>query len=425
MAKGSCCCSLCGVQLPPEANGCCLCVCDTICVEVRNAAVGGDCDCRRSFTLIEWNHDQCAYVGTVICGSLSIDVRFDIKKCSDGTCRLCLTSTCLGLTGQCGNAGCKEFSPGHNGDCGKYLKDCTQDGGWDETWNVDATGCLPPSSEISCPSISIHVRCYDRVNPAGSGTTRLCKDCDCVCECVNIAYEESVCAQSQTHTSCWSDSWSATLDPCLTGNQTITVELVRDPDTGCCNWKVTITKGVFAEGYPGVGTTEALIKTVCPDVDITLGVDLPGVDTGIITINCVDCTCVCGCPYLVNKWNNVDSLAVEFEFPAACGGNFTGSLLQGVGTPPLEFLECFHWGNSFSTVEFGDFDIVVWCDGDTVGMAVTRPSTGNCSFGTVSIVSASCSPFSTVGTSEVTSESGADPDPCPCTGGGVITITVT
>lgn len=136
------------------------------------------------------------------------------------------------------------------------------------------------------------------------------------------------------------------------------------------------------------------------------------------------CGCVCNCPYLVNKWNSADTLAIHFDFPSSCGIDFDGSLFPGVGTPPAGKTSCFHWGNTFTTVEFGQFEVVVWCDGDTVGMSVSSTTTGNCSFGATEVNSFTCDPFEISASSIVTSESGAEPDPCTCTG-ETVAITVT
>lgn len=363
-AKGSCCCcSLCGIQLPPESSVCCLCICDTLCVEIDGG--GGACDCDVAFFLIPWDTTQCAYVGTAVCGSLSIDLRFDIRKCADDNCYLCLTSTCLALDGQCPTAGsgCMEFSSHDEiGGCGDYKRDCTQDGGWNETWGVDATDCLPPGSGQTCTSVSIHVTCYDRVNPAGSGTTRLCKDCDCVCDCVIFGYEEAAGGLHLTKLPvCWDGSWSSTLRLCAGDPQVVTVEIVRDDDTGCCYWKVTISKGVFATGYPGVGTTIALIKTECPDIDIELGIDLPAADTAILTIVCAGCPQVpcCPCEWLEDY--------VKFSEYCGCSSPSRGRLkvtIEGSGFSGYVIL-------TGQTGAGGDFPCLFWdiasgaCNDDT------------------------------------------------------------
>jgi len=225
-------------------------------------------------------------------------VKFDIKDCTTGGCHLCLTSTCLNLDGQCpsGGSGCKTFTPGNvNGDCGDYLRDCSQDGGWDATWEVDATDCLPPESELDCSSITINVTCYPRVNPAGQGLDRLCKDCDCVCECVFIDYEETTSCTSKSHFECWAGSWSSSF-VCEYGDQDVLVELERDTVTGCCNWRVTITKGLIIpdDETPPVSKT-AIYKTACPDIDLTINIDLGEGDSAILTIRCGPCALAVNC----------------------------------------------------------------------------------------------------------------------------------
>jgi len=390
---------------------------------------------------------------------LQIDVRFDIKDCLIGGCSLCLTSTCLDIDGLCpsGGSGCQPFTPGNlHGDPGDYLRDCSQDGGWDATWEVDATDCLTGSPGFTCPSISIHVTCYPRINPAnptGDVLERLCKDCDCVCECVFIGYEEAGCLQMDSALVCWNDGWTASLDldwdemvPCPGGQQTVTVTLVRDEATGCCYWQVTITKGVFAEGYPGEGTTTALVKTDCPEIDITLGIELPGDDTGIVTVICGNCgvnidTC-CACEWLepyhasyTTKYPNRGRLKATFT------GAFSGYIVLCPDNTDVGISDtCLQWratcaGDSFAnltetcgmvmtTFDFacrdkdrtsGGPDFYMQMAGDSAECGLTNPV----------LISESCGPPLEI-VWEVTLES-IDPDPenpCPCDG-QTITITLT
>jgi len=257
----------------------------------------GVCFCSSHKTKVEWDHEQCAYVGTVTCDALSIDVKFEVKQCYSGgnpdACHLCLTSTCLSLTGTCPDQ-CKEFAAGRLGECGNFIRDCDQSGGWSKTWTVDASGC----GDADCTSVVLTVECMARINPAGSGLTRICKNCDCVCKDICIFYaetgflpEDDCIAQSAK--AVWDEDnshWQATLT-CPSGSQTLTITLVRDEDTGCCKWKLEATKGT-------VDSPDEL-DAQCPDMDLDWTIDLGGGDTATVHVQCADCECVvpfCCCP---------------------------------------------------------------------------------------------------------------------------------
>ena len=88
--KGAnCCCSKCGVVLPNDVSSCCSCICDEICVTVTGQTpddcIGtgtDDCSCEVAKQHLSWDPDLCAYTGTVNCGDLSIDLKFEVKKCT-------------------------------------------------------------------------------------------------------------------------------------------------------------------------------------------------------------------------------------------------------------------------------------------------------------------------------------------------------
>jgi len=381
--KGAgCCCSDCGEQIPNNVSGCCSCVCDSICVTAQcgmgtgtgTDCVGGtgtgtgtpDCDCVSERTRIPWDADRCAYVGTVLCGALSIDVKFEVKKCDDtgtgtGTeddCLLCLTSTCLGLSGTCPDD-CKAFAPGNtSGNCGKYIKGCDQSGGFNLTWEVDASGC----SNAGCDDITLNVQCESRVNPAGGGTGKLCGDCDCVCDCVCITYEEECFSESKRV--CWNadnNQWQTDFDLTIAGGcdedvtQTITI-VMQKGSGGCCEWKITATRGTV--------TGPVVVATDCPDVNLTWEIVISGTDStiGTVTIACEGCgdcesiPCLCddialpltltatisnlaGCPGLEGEtitliWDGTDSWGgskeicdadwiISLRCPAGAGGACT------------------------------------------------------------------------------------------------------
>lgn len=285
---------------------CCLCSCSDLCVTVEANHVltclddltgVGVCNCDSQKTKVSWDPDQCAYVGTVTCDAISIDVNFEIKKCAVGgveKCHLCLTSTCLGLTGACPDQ-CKEFTPGHKtGECGTYLRDCTQSGGWNKTWTVDASGC----GDVDCTSVVITVECMARVNPAGKGVDRICKNCDCVCKDICLTYSESGfdpaddCI-SQSRKVTWDDAnsrWQTTFT-CPAGSQTLTITLVRNSVTGCCKWKLESSKGTV--------NSPDQVDTTCPSILEDWTIDLGGGDTADVHVECADCECAdafCCCP---------------------------------------------------------------------------------------------------------------------------------
>lgn len=303
-AKGSCCCcSKCGVALPADVAVCCLCSCDQLCVSLESltgVGVGSecpgytdDCNCLKEIAVVPWDQDECAYIGEVSCGSVTVDLRFDVKIC-DGQCHLCLTSTCLGLDGVCGVSGtgvnadvedCLPFTPGNiNGDCGKYLRDCDQSGGWDESWTVNAVDCEPGTN---CTSMLIHAECYPRVNPAGEGLNRLCKDCDCVCENLLFDYEEQDCTPPTQVVQFDGGGWYATFD--CDNDQTITIVIDRDSITGCCNWKITASKGQLYDEVTATLVDELYIKTSCPNINETIDINIGQEGTATLELSCASC----------------------------------------------------------------------------------------------------------------------------------------
>lgn len=377
MAKGNCCCcSKCGVALPKGVDVCCLCVCDSLCVTLEALSNTGtadsECGCLRpTITRINWDPDSCAYVGSISCGSqLSIDVRFEVKRCGgehgtdigtgtagDGlNCHLCLTSACLGLDGVCGtptgtstnNPGvedCQWFKAGNKGgDCGDYLKGCSQQNGWDETWIVDASECEAGSVD-GCTQVSIHVECYPRTNPAGNGTDRLCKDCDCVCQNLEFDYEEDNCSpavqivayEDYSGTGTGVSGWTATF-VCSGGNQTILVYLTRGDD-GCCYWNVSVSKGLIVDltgSGSGATSDEMIVKTDCPEIGFSFEVDLGNGEFGLVDIVCAPCD-----TYIAINCCGILQAYAELEVTYSCTGgtdpfyeefNISGSPGAGWGT---------------------------------------------------------------------------------------------
>jgi hypothetical protein len=308
--SGCCCCSKCGVPLPPIGGKCCQCICDKICVEVTDldstgTEAGDPCNCDQRIIEVEWSESDCAYVTELTCGSLVIDAKFEVKQCgdepegtgtgtSDSNCHLCLTSDCLGLTGQCpdedigSGTSCKKFQPGHPEDCGDYLVDCEQSGGFNHTWTVNAENCDSAGTGNDCSNIQIRAYCYGRVNPAGRGEDRICKDCDCVCACLEVIYEESG-GDPQISYPCWGtitgteEGWTTTFGE-GSDEQTISISLVRGED-GCCYWSISVSRGTI-DGY---GSDTALEKTGCPNFAAELGIDLGGGDSATLEINCAPC----------------------------------------------------------------------------------------------------------------------------------------
>ena len=314
--KGSscshCCCSQCGVSLPKGLGTCCLCVCDELCVEVEGEQSTADCldtnpegvcGCSSTGNRVVWDPDVCAYVGTLVCGALTIDVRFDVKTCEEG-CYLCLTSECLGLAGTCPQD-CRLFEPGNkSGDCGHYIRDCDQLGGWDATWTVDASGC----GDVDCTSVTITAKCLPRINPTATGQDKLCKDCDCVCEYLCVTYSESgglpgdECLSQSKRVPIEGSSFTATFE-CEQGSQTVTVEMVRHPETGCCWWRPTFSRGtLILAPIPLTDQYESPeVKTVCPEVDLEWQVQLTEEGhIGTFTAVCEQCNgcgeTFCCCP---------------------------------------------------------------------------------------------------------------------------------
>lgn len=299
----NCCCSKCAVKLPEDTAICCQCICDQICVYVTS--LQEDCDCGEVVQIIPWDPDECAYVGRVNCDLLSIDVRFEVNRCDpddDGTCHLCLTSACLGLDGECGTNSCRDFATGNvTGDCGDYVRDCEQTGGWDETWEVNASNC----GDSDCGDITINAQCYPRINPAGRELERICKDCDCVCESVLMRYTEDACIFDAivVRYDPETEQWMGTFG--VSPPQTVTMSIERGAD-GCCYWLITITKGVFAIN----NLKEIRVKTECPDVDIELDIALGNLEFALLEIECAQCYEHRGCCEDTLIWTNASCLPV-------------------------------------------------------------------------------------------------------------------
>jgi hypothetical protein len=316
-------------------------VCQSLCVIVTNEQEA--CDCEENATALPWDSEACEWSGTVTCGSLQIDLRVNVQHCDDG-CYLCLTSSCLGLDGECSPSGpCMEFDPGHNsGECGTYLRDCSQQGGFDETWlNLNPVAC---TGDNDCTDITLRVICNPRVNPAGTGQTRTCKDCDCVCDCISINYQELIpfppCGGIRLV--CWdqnSSRWETTYT-CSSGDQTITIELERG-ENGCCYWLVSVSKGLID------GQASQSYKTDCPGIELSLLVTLDDEDA-VLLIDCYDC-CL-ACPYC-----------------ASCYEQNTGIAFQGTPTPDVDEECCFTDLSSFTLEQIApcEWESCFDCEGST------------------------------------------------------------
>ncbi|KKN40962.1 hypothetical protein LCGC14_0727940 [marine sediment metagenome] len=301
----NCCCSACGKKLADPNSLCCSCVCDKLCVTISGGGVvecppttgtgsGETCGCTEVTVAVDWDDTQCAWVGIVACGSLSIDLKFEVLNL-EGDCYFCLTSDCLGLiqlgTGTGTGDECQLITPGCGQDkfCGEFTKDGDQRTGWDPdvllgNWTADASDC----GDLVCTSVEIRAICADRTNPAGRGTTRVCTDCDCVCNCVCLTYEEDAC-DPQTVKVCWrgetgtgSDGpWEHTFTGCPDGDQTVTITIERGDD-GCCEWHLETTRGTV---------TTPNVKTDCPRADHTWGITgLAAAGTATVEIACAECT---------------------------------------------------------------------------------------------------------------------------------------
>jgi|GEM_PF-6604188 hypothetical protein len=322
--KGDCCCcSACGVPLPKEVATCCLCVCDEICVTLEGTGV--DCSCVIGKSVVSWNPEECAYIGAVGCGDVYVDVRIDIRKC-EGNCHLCLTSICLGLDGACPDT-CVQFAPGNlHGDCGKYLRECSQRGGFNADWSVDVSEC----GDADCSTVTLNAECSSRVNPAGSGVTRLCKDCDCVCDCVSIGYEDAVFYPDAINV-CWEpleegNGWRATFTDCGDNIVTLTVRIVRSED-GCCYWRLETSKGTV------IGDNER--KTYCPDVSLTWDILLEDESTAMVSVVCNSCYVASTCLECVDDMPSTltatfQTTGVEEEADCSCLDGATITLTKYV-----------------------------------------------------------------------------------------------
>lgn len=90
-------------------------------------------------------------------------------------------------------------------------------------------------------------------------------------------------------------------------------------------------------------------------------------------VNGTDCccgdVCACDCQYLQDKWDNVQGLTAEIDWPAGCGG-FTQTLALAhsgqCNNLPGGNEDCPVWGVLDSHTDFGDFNICVYCNRGTL-----------------------------------------------------------
>ncbi len=371
VCRPGCCCSVCGKKLADPNSLCCGCVCDALCVTIIGGGVvecppsagtgsGETCGCTEVTAKVDWVDADCAWVGTVVCGTLAIDLKFEVLQL-DGDCYFCLTSDCLGLsqfrTGTGTGDECQVITPGCGQDkfCGEFTRDGDQRQGSDPDaplgeWRFDASDC----GDLMCTSVIIEAICAERINPAGRGTDRICTNCDCVCNCVCLTYEEDACL-SQTERVCYvyegtgtdSDSWTHTFT-CPDGDQTVTITLERGSD-GCCEWHLETSRGTVEDASTGTGADASNKKSNCPTTAHTWTLtDTTGTGgSGSVTISCAECieclidTCCCADPlpqtltatvYNVNECPCVDGTQISLslvEITEGVGG--TGAAWQGDG----------------------------------------------------------------------------------------------
>lgn len=400
-----CCCSVCGKKLATPNSLCCGCVCDALCVTIDGEVYGGvveclpttgtgsgeTCGCVQVTTKVGWDDDECAWIGTVGCGGLSIDLKFEILEI-DGDCYVCLTSDCLGLiqlrTGTGTGDECGLITPGCNSwegeSCGSYVKDGDQDGGINADWTVDASDC----GDLMCGSIDINAVCADRTNPAGKGIDRLCIDCDCVCNCICITYLEDTACGVQIVQSCmdsWtgtgSNRWEHTFAGCPGGDQTVTISLKRRDSDGCCLWELETTRG---------SVTNPEQKAACPDATHTW--NLTGLDAdaaGAVDIACAECneckvqTGCCQDPLPMTLTGTI--------VPTASCGSASGTVSFSVFSieeiPPAGTKVTY---KGSATICGGAFEYELDCDINNWVLRNTSVTGGDCVNGSPSLKEPSC-----------------------------------
>ena len=166
-------------------DGCCHCLPAWLCTTwtITTPETGGcdECDCQKVETRLPLTcgDGDPYYSGTIVCGSMSIDVKVEIRKDIDGDCLIYLTSTALGIT--------SEVATVSTGDAtGIYC--CCFEAEW---LGIDLAGV---SGSGTCTEARLAVSAATYITPAWPD----CSDCWDECSC--LACSLCICLTRFDHT---------------------------------------------------------------------------------------------------------------------------------------------------------------------------------------------------------------------------------
>jgi len=354
-----CGCKKCEEKLPTETSSCCKCVCDTLCVTI-SIPYDDDCDCNEVNVEFPYDTYTDSWHGTIVCGGLSVDLDFEIKKCND-KCYICLTSDCLGMPyGTCPDD-CVEFTPSSN-NCRGTFDGIVRTAGLPATWNdLDFSGC----GDTYCGTGSISVVCADRVL-----LQNICDGCDCVdrCLCASLTkwpYDNSQPGCDEDAVVCFDESingWDITFD--CSGTSIRVVVTIEKDEYGDC---ILVTKSDVLS--PG-GSLDVVDQRTLECPNFSFEIDVEDYADDIITIGLRSLVCgTCGV-------GEVCCGSDPTGFPGFSTGSMPGTLFVTVHN--IEFCGCadgstapltwngIEWEGSLTLCEGSDCNsdltIRVFCD---------------------------------------------------------------
>ncbi len=373
----TCCCNACQARLPINLRCCCSCFCERICVTIALDDTGTadtDCDCILIRHVLIYDCDTKTWRADISCGALTVDLEFEFKTCND-KCYLCLTSTCLGLTGACPSDDCLEFSPGSLF-CNSLEN--TGTGTVRDQWAVDFSSCQDADGTAVCGGGTISVVCSDDINPfgcpgTGTGTDLRCNDCkcpgcECVCRCICVQYEDDrcptnqTCPQAQESEVCYdreSESWKVEYacdgDTIDLEFKLIGIDCSDNTGTGTAPCEMVLISNFYGISIdnPAPAITESIVNPqaeTCPDLNHDWTFNIKNNDTNPpgmgsdnrnvqISIRCLSCPGVCAetsecCDnrlWPAQLTAGIEVLSCSDPPLICCGGEPTGTSPAAIG----------------------------------------------------------------------------------------------
>lgn len=281
--NATCCRDDCQGQVLPDLKCCCDTVCDAICVTIKmdgcpdycpdEDGCDSDCGCHCATAELPWDCDLQAYVGALGCGGMVIDLKFSLVECEYG-CRLCLSSDCLGIYGDCDTDDCVAISG--KAQCTGCVDGIVRTGGMVGSWAVDLSAC----GNAYCGGATIETECVERILPSRSVDCGipLCLGCECACRCICITYRDDTC--DETVKACWDNEiggWSASIE-CPYETIEITISLGPNEYTDECELSLSTSIGDGDAMAPG-----------CPDISASWTITKEDSSTATIDVICSDC----------------------------------------------------------------------------------------------------------------------------------------